>query len=222
MNSVAWSKDPSRLASASFDSTVKIWDPVTGQCVSTLEGHSDLVNSVAWSNDSNRLASASTDYTVKIWDPTTGKCVLTFAGHGKTVNSVAWSNNSARLASASGDWLSKRENKDCTVKIWDLVTAQCVLTLEGHSSSVKSVALSHDSTRLASMSYDTIKIWNPVTGKCVSTLEFGHPTRYLQFHNSDSDLLYTGHGTINSRHVQIGPLALLLVMIYHPTLLDMA
>ncbi|KAL2198040.1 NACHT domain-containing protein, partial [Corynascus similis CBS 632.67] len=37
--SVAWSHDSARLASASHDETVKIWDPTTGQCQSTLEGH---------------------------------------------------------------------------------------------------------------------------------------------------------------------------------------
>ena len=41
------------------DKTVKIWDPATGQCISTLEGHSDSVYSVAWSHDASRLASAS-------------------------------------------------------------------------------------------------------------------------------------------------------------------
>ncbi len=50
----------------------------------------------------------------------------------------------------------------------------CLQTLEGHSSWVKSVAWSHDATRLASASEDkTIKIWDPATGQCVSTLE-GH------------------------------------------------
>jgi len=33
---VTWSHDAARLASASDDKTVKIWNPATGQCVSTL------------------------------------------------------------------------------------------------------------------------------------------------------------------------------------------
>jgi WD40 repeat protein len=44
VSSVAWSHDATRLASASSDNKVKIWDPATGQCVSTLEGYSDLRN----------------------------------------------------------------------------------------------------------------------------------------------------------------------------------
>jgi len=76
VRSVAWSHT-TRLASASQDNTVKIWDSATGQCVATLKGHSDWVSVVAWSHDATRLASASDDNTVKIWDPATGKCVAT-------------------------------------------------------------------------------------------------------------------------------------------------
>jgi len=36
VTSIAWSPDELRLASASRDKTVKIWDAVTGQCESTL------------------------------------------------------------------------------------------------------------------------------------------------------------------------------------------
>ncbi|KAF2193435.1 hypothetical protein K469DRAFT_549877 [Zopfia rhizophila CBS 207.26] len=65
--SVAFSHNSARLASASGDSTVKIWDVSSGECLQTLEGYSDSVNSVAFSHDSARLASASDDRTVKIW-----------------------------------------------------------------------------------------------------------------------------------------------------------
>jgi WD40 repeat protein len=116
---VAWSHDATRLASASLDHTVRIWDPATGQCVSTLEGHSGWVRSVAWSHDATRLASASVDHTVRIWDPATGQCVSTLEGHSRWVRSVAWSHNATRLAASY----------DKTVKIWDSATGRCVSTL---------------------------------------------------------------------------------------------
>jgi WD40 repeat protein len=48
----------------------------------------------------------------------------------------------------------------------------CLQTLEGHSSWVYSVAFSHDSTRLASASWDsTVKIWDAGSGACLQTLE---------------------------------------------------
>ncbi|KAK0719401.1 WD40-repeat-containing domain protein, partial [Lasiosphaeris hirsuta] len=82
----------------------KIWDPATGQCLSTLQGHDDWVLSVAWSHDSTRLASCSDDKTVKIWDPATGQCLSTLQGHSSQV-----------------------------LSIWDPATSQCLSTLQGHS-----------------------------------------------------------------------------------------
>ena len=47
---------------------VRLWDPVTGAHLRTLEGHTDDVNSVAFSPDGNTLASGSYDGTVLLWE----------------------------------------------------------------------------------------------------------------------------------------------------------
>jgi WD40 repeat protein len=124
VNSVAFSHNSIRLASASADSTVRIWDTSSGACLQTLKGHSSDVSSVAFSHDSTRLASASYDSNVKIWDASSGACLQTLKGHSSIVNSVAFSHDSKRLASAS---------YDSTVKIWDASSGACLQTLEGHS-----------------------------------------------------------------------------------------
>ena len=64
--SVAFSHDSARLASASYDKTVKIWNASSSECLQTRKGHSGSVRSVAFSHDSARLASALSDKTVKI------------------------------------------------------------------------------------------------------------------------------------------------------------
>jgi hypothetical protein len=65
---VAFSPDGQRLASASRDRTVKLWDTETGQEVLTLRGHTQAVCRVAFSPDGQLLASASWDGTVKLWE----------------------------------------------------------------------------------------------------------------------------------------------------------
>jgi WD40 repeat protein len=119
VRSVAFSHDSTRLASASGDKTVKLWDASSGECLQTLKGHSEHVMSVAFSHDSTRLASVSDDSTVKLWDASSGECLQTLEGHSEHVMSVAFSHDSTRLASASGDK---------TVKLWDASSGECLQT----------------------------------------------------------------------------------------------
>jgi len=54
------------LASGSFDNTIKIWNLISGECIQTLKGHTNVVCSLATLPD-NKLASGSSDETIKIW-----------------------------------------------------------------------------------------------------------------------------------------------------------
>jgi WD40 repeat protein len=60
-------EDRDHLATTSQDGTVQLWDPVHGQGLQTLRGHTGIVKGVSFSPDGKRLASASTDGTVQIY-----------------------------------------------------------------------------------------------------------------------------------------------------------
>jgi eukaryotic-like serine/threonine-protein kinase len=165
IKSLAFSPDGHRLASASDDQTVKIWDSDTGKELAALKGHAGSVTSVAFSPDGQRVASASQDQTVKIWDSATGKELVALKGHAGSLTSAAFSPDGKHLASAS---------QDQTVKIWESATGKELLTLKGHSGAVMSVAFSPDGQHLASSSDDqTVKIWESATGKELLVLK-GH------------------------------------------------
>jgi WD40 repeat protein len=55
-------------SSASFDSTVRLWDVERGVCQNTLVKHSEPVYSVAFSPDGRLLATGSFDKAIYIWD----------------------------------------------------------------------------------------------------------------------------------------------------------
>jgi len=104
-----------RLASASDDRTVRLWDVQTGTEIAVFQGHSDEVNSVVFSPDGGRLASASDDGTVQLWDAQTYAriSVLQKQLESNSVKSVVFSPDGMTLASAS---------EDGTMRLWDAQT----------------------------------------------------------------------------------------------------
>ncbi|XRA97499.1 EF-hand domain-containing protein [Pycnococcus provasolii] len=163
VESASYSADDTRIVSASWDKTVRVWDATTGACISVLEGHSARVTSASYSADGTRIVSASDDKTVRVWDATTGACISVLEGHSAYVNSASYSADGTRIVSASDD---------NTVRVWDATTGACVSVLEGHSIWVTSASYSADGTRIVSASDDsTVRVWDATTGACVSVLE---------------------------------------------------
>jgi WD40 repeat protein len=67
VTSIAFSPDDKLIASAGYDSTVKVWDTITGALVHTYSGHTGTIWDVGFSRNGKWIASASSDKTVKIW-----------------------------------------------------------------------------------------------------------------------------------------------------------
>ncbi len=64
---LGWSHDDTRIATASLDSTVGIWDVATGSRLATLRAHTSFVKGVAWDPVGTYLATMSEDRSVAVW-----------------------------------------------------------------------------------------------------------------------------------------------------------
>ncbi|MBS0262538.1 MAG: protein kinase [Planctomycetes bacterium] len=167
---VSWSPDALRLATSSFDGTVKIWNLRTGETLCELSAgqprqRSSEVHTLHWSPNGAQLASAAIDGHITVWDAATGKPLQSMSTN-RWNYSVSWSPDGSRLASAGLD-----------VKILDVTTGGVIQSLGEHAGArVTSVCWSPDGSQVASAGWDAkVKVWDVKTGNLTQTLS-GHLT----------------------------------------------
>ncbi len=145
-----------------FDSTVRIWDAVTGELAGNpLQAHTEQVNAIAFSPCGTQIASGSYDRTIILWDVETGSQIgKPLKGHTDGVYAVAFSPKGAIIASGGADK---------TIRLWDAKKrARVGSPLKGHTGDIASLAFSPDGARLESGAWDfTIRVWDAKTGASV-------------------------------------------------------
>lgn len=165
VNAVGISDDGTRVISASYDSTLIVWDVQGSAMVRTLEGHSRettrlesmaSINSVDLSADGRLAISGAHDRNVIVWDVELGVPIRVCRGHSNRVTSVVLTGDE-RMA-LSGSW-------DGTILVWNLLAPASQLAGRARTPRINSVSISEDG-RLAFAGADdgSLTLWNAETG----------------------------------------------------------
>jgi len=181
---VAITADEKKVVSGSRDSTVRIWDVKTGECLAVFEGHSQFVETVCIAPDGKRIVSGSGDHTLRIWDIENHRCISILKEHTSSVRSVSISSDGKKFV--SGSW-------DRTIRIWDAVTGKCLGTIEGHTAGIESVVITANGIHIVSSSNDkTIRIWDAPTGKAISTQKDDDELRKMAMRSDGGQVVSSG------------------------------
>jgi WD40 repeat protein len=156
---ICWSPDAKRLATATGDGHVAVWNVESTAELLSFQGHNGAVLAVAWSPDGSRIATASVDSTVKIWEAKSGRLLLTFKSDQGEFRSVSWSPDGKQLAAAGESYF---------VPVWDAASGSEFMKLfvEGRQNAV---AWSPDGSQLATFG-SLIDLWNAENGRKLLTL----------------------------------------------------
>jgi len=165
---VSFSPNGDRIASASADSTVKLWEKDSStngshtpdyRLLKNLEGHNKEVLDVSFSLDGQTIATASYDKTVQLWTGNGRR--LWILKHPDQVFDVSVSPDGKTIATAS---------RDNIVRLWRFDGEWQQTLLKDHRDWVRDVTFSPNGQIIASASDDTtVKLWKP-DGRLITTL----------------------------------------------------
>ena len=109
ISALSFSHDGLKMASASRDQCVIIWDLLSKKEVRTMRDcHKDWITACTFSDtSSDSLITASNDFNLKLWNLKTGAERITFRGHTSAINSVSFSSGCVVSSAFDG-----------SVKVW--------------------------------------------------------------------------------------------------------
>jgi WD40 repeat protein len=154
VTSVAFNPDGDRLAVASSDATVSVFNVrdhgVTLSPVQPLVGHAGPVLAVAFSPDGKLIVTASADRSIKVWEASTGKLVRSFSHHTAIVHCLAFRPKTNESGTDGRPAFCASGSDDQTVRVWQPEIGRMVRIVRHHQGPIFALGYSRDGAVLFS------------------------------------------------------------------------
>ncbi len=161
VHSAVFSHDGRRVATASEDTTARVWDAATGQPLGEPKRHQHGVTFATFSPDGKRLLTVQKDATVQIWQTASGESLGEAMGHDHAVISASFSAGGSKVVTVSGG----------EARVWDAATGQPLGEPMRHQKPIDTASFSADDRRVVTAAQDaTAQVWDTETGKPVGPL----------------------------------------------------
>lgn len=171
---VKFAPDGTKFASASADSTARMWDVERGVELVVVDVKQDLcgedrpfgaITGVDVNRDGVTFVTSSDDRKARLWDTRAPRApVQVYVGHTDAVSTCSFAPNGSTIATGSFDE---------TVRLWEQRTGTCDAIIPAHVQPVMCVQFSKGSVRpkFATASMDgTCRIWSSHTRECLRTI----------------------------------------------------
>ncbi|MGE3181584.1 MAG: protein kinase [Phycisphaerae bacterium] len=197
INDAVFTRDNRYLITAGNDRRLACFDLDRGglRVWQRPNAHRDAIMAVAASPDGTTLATGGQDRVLRLWEAKTGESRGTLVGHRAPILDVAFNDDGSQLVSCAFSRLY----------MWETVAASDPDVLRGHTSFVRSLAVSPDGALLASGSQE-LRLWDARTGALVFELAGGPQGAFLRlsFSTDGQRLLAVRDAVVDNAHRPCG------------------
>ena len=171
----AYSPDGRRVATASKDGSVRLWNPHTGSQLAVLRGHVRPVNTLLFDRSGDRVLSAGEDDTARVWDARTGRPLLALRVGSMNIEPwpVAFGLDGKQIVAPA---------EEGGAVVWDIRSGDPIKVARVDRQEIWALALSRDGRRVATGGTDgAARIWDTRRGKLLATLRLSDLVKVVEF-----------------------------------------
>lgn len=173
IDKIAFAANGTRLATATTDNGIRLWDLGTGEEIALPEQAESLrdtpVMALAVSQDGTLFATGSADGQVHVWQASDGALLRAMPAQEYLVGSLTFASQGKRLVASCGYRCADRNRTD----VWSLETGEAVLTYSGHDGTVFASTANANGSLVATAggTRHSIHLWDAETGEQKAVLQ---------------------------------------------------